>query len=233
MATRGVVYVCWGRFKQPKLNECLLRSIESLKKHHPKMAVTIHDLPDNASLLDKPCMYDVSPYDETLFLDTDTTVLGDLTFGFDKAIKHDLACCICEAPWGRRYRESIAGDAIEYNTGVLFFRKSDRCKQLFDTWKELAKTIDSSIVFHTGRGNERKLAKMPHNDQASFALAVERLDFNPYVLPLNWNFRPLFQKSWFGPLKVWHDYSVPDPALVARNAQQSDPQQIMEFTQIG
>jgi hypothetical protein len=31
--------------------------------------------------------------------------------------------------------------------------------------------------------------------------------FLPFVLPLNWNFRPRYHRAFFGPLKIWHDYA--------------------------
>lgn len=58
---------------------------------------------------------------------------------------------------------------------------------------------------------------MPHNDQGSFALAIERTKFNPFVLPLNWNFRPRWHRTFSGPIKVWHDYENPDESLYKLN----------------
>jgi len=62
--------------------------------------------------------------------------------------------------------------------------------------------IDSSIVF----AHNKQLLRQSHADQAAFAAAVEETAFLPFVLPLNWNFRPRWQQSFFGPIKVWHDY---------------------------
>jgi len=45
------------------------------------------------------------------------------------AIKHALACCICENPWARRYG-GLQGDLVEYNTGVQFFTRA--AKPYFD-----------------------------------------------------------------------------------------------------
>ena len=78
---------------------------------------------DPASLNKKVAMLDLSPFDETLFLDIDTVVMGDLNFGFEKAKKFGMAIAICEAPWGKRYQKIFSGDEIEYNTGVIFFTK--------------------------------------------------------------------------------------------------------------
>jgi len=201
--SRGILSIYWG--DESKLPIDRLKN--SVKKFHPELPHEIIKVDafsgDPCSLNQKAAMFDLSPFDETLFLDLDAVVLGRLDFGFEKAIKFGLALAICEAPWGRRYPKIFSGDEIEYNTGVIFFTK--RAKPVFDKWKELAKTIDSSIVAVGDNG----VYTMPANDQGSFALAIEQSGFNPFVLPLNWNFRPIWQRSFFGPIKIWHDYSNP------------------------
>lgn len=215
---RGVIYVYWGT----KIKAELKRSVESLKRHHPELPVEMVELPEGSSLLDKADMIDHSPFESTLFLDTDTVVLDRLDFGFDKAEKHGLACCICECPWARRYG-GLGGDTIEYNTGVLFFTK--KARPVFDGWKKNAAEVDSSIRFYTGR----QLSIMPHNDQAGFAKAVEETGFNPFVLPLNWNMRPLWHKTFFGPIKIWHDHSDVPMALHMWNDGQVLEQSIIRY----
>ena len=192
--TRGALYIVWGDAQ----DVLLARSRASLRAVHPDLDVEVVRMNDNATLLDKSRMCDLSPFDETVFLDADTVVLSDLSFGFDMAQRHSLACCVCECPWARRY-PSIDGDAVEYNTGVMFFTKAAR--SVFDQWSKWNDVIDSSITWTDGGTKKR----MPYNDQAGFARAVSSLEFNPFVLPTNWNFRPIWDWSWFGPLKVWHD----------------------------
>ena len=219
MVGRGVLYVVWGRFDQAILD----RAIASVRKYHPELPIEVARLSDNATLLDKASILDLTPFDETVFLDADTVVLGDLGFGFDKARRQGLACCICECPWARRYG-GIEGDIVEYNTGVLFFTKD--AKAVFDAWRTKVRNVDSSLVFRSGGG----LARMPLNDQAGFALAVEETGFNLFVLPYNWNFRPKWHKSWYGPLKIWHDYEpIPEPIL-RRNADQMSMEAIVDFS---
>ncbi len=230
MTTRGVLYLIWGRKGKPEVNDCLMRSIQSVSKHHPGMKVKIEEVA-NGTLLDKARMYDLSPYDETLYLDCDTVVLGDLAFGFEKASRHGLACAVNEAPWARRYQKAITGDVIEYNTGVLFFSKSERTGLLFDAWKRLAKSADSSMVFPAPAAMGAGLTgTMPMNDQASFALAVEEQAFCPFVLPINWNFRARFQNIFYGPIKVWHDYTPPPPEVLARLEAQSKDGALLDFS---
>jgi len=203
--TRGILSIYWGDESQLPIE----RLKASVKKFHPELQHDIIkvDAPggESSSLNKKAEMLDLSPFDETLFLDLDTVVFGRLDFGFEKAAQHGIALAICEVPWGRRYPKIFQGDQIEYNTGVIFFTK--QAKVVFDQWRILAGSIDSSIL-HIKKG---QIETMPANDQGSFALAIEKTGFNPFVLPLNWNFRPGWHKSFFGPIKIWHDYSDPPP----------------------
>jgi len=198
MARRGIVYIVWNRTGNPSLEATLARSIASVQRIHPDLDVHIHDAPAKAGLLYKAGMFDLSPFEETLFLDADTVVLDRLDFGFEAAARHGLACCLCEAPYARRYVHAIAGDLPEYNTGVLFFDRSPRTQALFKAWATLAPSTDSRLPY-TGPGGVTKV--MPSNDQCAFALAIDQTHFNPYVLPQNWNLRPAWQHMVFGPSK--------------------------------
>jgi hypothetical protein len=225
--TRGIVSIYWG--DESKLPIDRLRN--SIKKFHPELDYRLIkvDAPsgDPTSLNKKAAMLDLSPFDETLFLDLDTVVLGRLDFGFEKAAQHGLAIAICEAPWGRRYPKIFQGDQIEYNTGVVFFTK--QAQIVFDQWKLLADSIDSSIIFV----NDGQIATMPSNDQGSFALAVDKTKFNPFVLPLNWNFRPIWHKSFFGPIKIWHDYSDPPPIFDELSDYYAKADSVIQYHQQG
>lgn len=218
---RGVLYLVWGNVEGP-----LERSMRSLRMIHPELPVHVQRLPAHASLLDKAQMLDFSPFAQTLYLDADTIVLDRLDFGFDMAARHGLACTICECPWARRYR-GIGGDVVEYNTGVLFFTRD--AQPLFERWKTLAPAVDSSSLLVTADG---KRAMMPLNDQASFAAAAFEMDRPPFVLPLNWNYRPRWQPVFFGPLKIWHDYDDPPAILTQWQANQIQGSAMIQATQL-
>ncbi len=219
MAKRGVLYVVWGEYDGGALE----RSRQSLARVHPDMPVEVIELPAGSTLLDKARMMELSPFEETLFLDADTVVLDDLSYGFEQVRRFGLACSICECPWARRYA-GLSGDMVEYNTGVLFF--TEFARPVFNAWRACVAEIDSSILFHNGQ----ELTQMPLNDQAGFAKALDDTGFRPFILPYNWNFRPKWHKSWFGPLKIWHDYSdVPEP-LWAHNAEQASSDSIVRLS---
>ncbi len=223
--SRGVLYLVWPG--DPRTEDMLERSRASVAAVHPELAVHVERL-EHGSLLDKARMADITPFEQTLYLDVDTVLLGRVDFGFEKAVMTGLACCICECPWARRYGGfSDRGDIVEYNTGVLFF--TDASLHVFNGWKRCVATVDSSIEFRTNDGNNYK---MPYNDQAGFALAINELEYNPFILPMNWNFRPAWHKSMFGPIKIWHDYTAVPDSLRAWNDDQCAADAVIDYTVI-
>jgi len=220
MTGRGILYMHWGEKHRAMLD----RSIASVKRFHPEIPIHVETLPDDSTLLDKARMFDLTPFDETLFLDTDTVVLGDLGFAFDKMRRFGLALSICECPWARRYG-GLDGDIVEYNTGVLFFTR--KARPVFNAWKDAAASVDSSVKFADPKGGG--YWTMPMNDQAGFAKAVEDSGFLPYVLPMNWNFRPGWYHSFFGPIKIWHDYGDVPEAIEELNRYHEQPDAMIRF----
>jgi len=223
--SRGVISIYWG--DESKLPIDRLKA--SIKKYHPELPHEIIrvDAPsdDARSLNQKAAMMDLSPFDQTLFLDLDTVVMGNLDFGFQMAERFGMALAICESPWARRYTNIFQADEVEYNTGVIFFTK--KSAPVFEKWKELSEKIDSSLV----GVSDGKVFKMPANDQGPFALSIEEVGFNPFVLPLNWNFRPIWQRSFFGPIKIWHDYSNPPPFFEEMNNYYLGKDSIIQYHQ--
>lgn len=223
MGERGVIYMVWG----DKVEAALQRSRRSLAAVHPELPVEVIRLEVDdpiEGLLEKASMFRRSPFRETLFLDADTVVLGRLDYAFDKARRFGLACSICECPWARRYA-ALEGDTIEYNTGVLFF--DDKARAVFEAWERLVGQVDSSIDLIDVRSNQ--MHTMPHNDQGAFAAAIEECGVSPFVLPLNWNLRAEFQRSFFGPVKIWHDYGDPPDWLIEMNKYYEDSGSIIQF----
>ena len=224
ISDRGVVYMVWG--DDDKTRRALERSRQSVQAVHPELPFEVIQVEADdpiKGLLAKSSVFRRSPFRETLYLDADTVVLGSLDFGFRKAQDFGLACCICECPWARRYG-GIQGEMIEYNTGVLFF--GERAKPVFESWERLAPQLDSSIIFLDPQGQR---LRMPYNDQCSFAAAIEETRFAPFILPLNWNFRPKWHLSFFGPVKIWHDYLEVPPFFAEAGKYYSRPDAVIQY----
>jgi hypothetical protein len=225
--SRGAIWMVWGG--DQRIKDALDRSTASLKEHHPELDQRVLWMPDMSDLRCKSQMFDLSPYDQTLYLDADTVVLGDLSFGFEKAHQHGIACCINQSPWANRYTGLKGeGDIVEYDTGVVFFDKQNRLSDaVFDFWKSSGE-LNSESFFLSKDGP----ARMPINDQCGFAHAVECADFNPFVLPVNWNLHPKWQKTIFGPIRVWHDYNPVSKGVLEWNEMQGRPDAINSCGQI-
>jgi hypothetical protein len=215
--SRGVLYMTWRGEHDP--TDILARSRTSVAHWHPELPVHVAEMPAESNLLCKQQMFDLSPFRETLFLDADTTVLGKLDYGFEQARNHGVACCISANPWQRRYeRLEIPDDAVEYSSGVVFFSKDNsRVRGVFERWGRYTATCDSRCRYQADDG----VREQPFNDQALFTLAMHDAGYNPFVLPLNWNLFPKWQKAFFGPVKVWHGYDDIPASLLAWNEEQS------------
>lgn len=79
-----------------------------------------------------------SPYEETLFLDTDTRIRKPLTPLWDVLRTSDLALAhapdIARDEHGRPLYLNNHERASEFNTGVILFRKTPEVMALFETW---------------------------------------------------------------------------------------------------
>jgi hypothetical protein len=146
--TRGIVYVA---NTSTYIDEAL-RSYASLRRVMPDTPVTVISHPNlfrdvigiNWSELGKND-YDTpiikveawgSPYKQSLLLDTDTRVIGDLTPVFDVLDQFDVAAAH-EPTRGWDYPTRAAKAFCELNTGVLAFKKSEQTEHFFSLWREI------------------------------------------------------------------------------------------------
>jgi hypothetical protein len=170
----GVVYIVFG---QKALNE-VSASIESLRKFHDYPIATvgnvevpgttfiewngespydtdaIHNFQFKAGRV-KPSLYKLSPFDLTLYLDCDTRILQDISFGFQLLEKWDMLIAkhpnqtIAQlynkprAGWFHNIKERNStiqewdgnGEVPYWNSGVIFWKKCDNIKWVFETWR--------------------------------------------------------------------------------------------------
>ena len=216
----GVLYIVWGS----DIDKFLRRSIDSLKAQHPDLPVHVERIADGSTFLDRTNAYDISPFDGvTLMLDSDTVVMSKLDFGFEVARKHHLALCINECPWASRYPALRNTEIIEYNCGVVFFNRSEMAKDVFTRW-HANRDIDSRVLYR----KDDQVQECAVNDQAPMAKAIWDAGISPFVLPHNWNFRPRFHTSWYGQLKIWHEYLNPPPNLFNVSKHQGPDQPLLE-----
>lgn len=117
----------------------------------------------------KPELYDLSPYDYTLYIDADTQYKKSILVGFESLRENDVAVAVEPLSITELYNKPLAGWEVNIqerdatvaeigatkatkfiNSGVLFFRKSDQTKKLFSEWArqwERYKQWDEQLAF--------------------------------------------------------------------------------------
>jgi lipopolysaccharide biosynthesis glycosyltransferase len=103
---------------------------------------------DNGGRLAKISLLDLSPYDDTLYIDADTVVYGDIGFGFrvlndgyDIAIapskNQGQDCLIHSSPEDRELTcKSLGFIPLQLQAGVIFVRRNESTKRLFSVWRD-------------------------------------------------------------------------------------------------
>lgn len=145
--TKGVIYIATGK---NYVNEVLV-SAASLKKHMPDLSVTLFsDLDVKSSYFDtvikiknpaygfedKVRNIGKSPYDYTLFLDTDTYVCDNFSELFDLLDRFDIGI----TKFSLRKLSHLKGIPKSFmliDSGIILFKKSSETKKLFFDWLKL------------------------------------------------------------------------------------------------
>lgn len=130
--------------------------------------------------LDKIAPMKKSPFEKSIFLDTDTLVVGNLNCLYYILDKYDIA--YCNAPIrknGRYISEKVPNCFVQPNTGVIAYVKNKKTDELFDLWLENYKK-------HIEKINPKP------NDQEAFRESVWEIDIKNYILPPEYNLRTKF-----------------------------------------
>lgn len=197
--TRGVMYVATGK----KYIRSAIKSAWSVRKHNPNLNVHLfanwqefgfdftHSPEPFTSVesIDSPYYrskvdYSVrTPFDRTLYMDTDTRVLADILPLFDLLDRFDMA--LAHAPNRisnlTNWRTPVPTSFPQYNCGIIVYRRSDK------VWKVLHEWIDA---FH----NAKYFA-----DQITFREIIWLSDLRVATLAPEYNLRHIkYMLLWGG-----------------------------------
>lgn len=204
--SKGVLYIATGE----KYVEEAATSARSLKTHMPNIPITIAtddiyetDVFDTVVELDSPeysyadnvRYIGLTPYERTLFIDSDTYITGDISEIFDILDEFDIATA---HDTGRR-REFYRDDEIKvnapdcfpmYNSGVVVYNDSSAVNELFDKWSDIY---------------ERHSSKVPGVvNQPSFREALYVSNVRIATLPPEYNCRLPYPTYLRGDVKIIH-----------------------------
>jgi hypothetical protein len=160
----GVLYIAFG----DRYRDEARQSIASLRRVSPDAQIAVvtdtplgmpgvQDLlrPAIRSLECKPTYIDCSPFDHTLFLDTDTFVARDVRPLFGLLQHYD----ICAQFGGTQFN---GPDGLDFQaracSGLLLFRKSQPVDRLFQHWRELY-AVEKSVKDEQNLADERALTE--------------------------------------------------------------------------
>ena len=189
LGRRGAIYVATGDSYRSDAE----RSAASLKKIHPDLPICLFsDKPSTSPAFDhyieirnphrrsKLDCLSLSPFEETLFLDTDTRVIGPVDDAFDLLQRFDLALAhmklrhpLIQAEKG--YSATRAPSSFyALNSGVLYYRLTDAVSDFLTAW-----------------ATQFKEAKLRVDQLMLRELLWQHPEISFYVLPWEYNAREL------------------------------------------
>lgn len=207
---RGILYIATGqRFVDEAID-----SAATVRRHSPHLPIALitdrhlaaHpfdmiipiDQPAY-SFADKPRHMPHSPFEQTLFLDTDVHVHGPIDELFALLARFDLAAA--HDPTRINYESEVTRDLPatfpELNTGVVLYRMSGGTRRLFAAWNRLYNQE------HAARDHRRPDGRRGHNQQ-SFRAACFHTDVALGVLPDEYNFLTRYSAARMPEMRIEH-----------------------------
>jgi len=199
---KGVLYIATGK----NFIDEALRSAENTRQKTDLPISLVTDSPTDADVFDQVIIDDdpthsfydkirnigKSPYEKTIFLDTDTYLLKDISDVFDVLERKDIATTIDPNEWELRFEpdhafESIPEEYPLFQTGVICFRFTDQTRELIDKWHDLH--------------NNKKM----RSDQSSFRAAMYDTEIQHVALSDLYNCLIGWPMQVTGQVKVIHD----------------------------
>ena len=198
--TRGVVYVATGdayitearesaasvREAMPGVPICLITDVDV----DPGSAFdTIVTHAEGAGTKRFKQNLHLSPYDRTVFLDTDTFVAADVSDLFTVLDRFEIAAKQISSDYNAK-RLEVPSAFPEMNSGVIVYRKTPAVLALFEEWRRLFIEFESDYGWTW--------------DQLSFRKAVYESEARVASLPIEYNFMPYFPAYLMNNAKIVH-----------------------------
>ena len=206
---KGILYVTWGsniysdeleaNIKNSKmitdLPVCVITNQKNLKVSSDDIVYQdFNNKGDKHGFNFKTLMYQLSPFDNTLYLDTDAFLLKDPSYGFEMSNLHDLALTYTTKDPCLNHSSLSPANLKQYvphyNGGVLFFSKSSSNKDIFSEWFSTC-SVSETIP------------------QVELSQIITNKKKNPFILPYIWNYRPHYGLQ-IDPnsVYIWHSRDI-------------------------
>jgi hypothetical protein len=140
------------------------------------------------SFVDKVKNISKSPFDKTLFLDTDTYMCASVPDLFKILSTYDIA--VTHSPHRADQPHGLPTGYPEYNTGVLAFRDSTSTSALFDKWESKYESL--------------RAEEGVNGDQTAFRHVVHQSDVRFCTITPAYNCRTIYPGYVDGEVKIVH-----------------------------
>lgn len=208
--TNGALYIIT---QDPRYVGLLLGSAASLKRAMPDLPITVLSefpvesplfekvtvvKPSGVGFLDKCKLMQDLPYERTLFIDADTSVLQPITELFSLLDRFDCAATHEEyvnTDWHNQFpRPDIPCSFPEFNTGILMLKRSAGTARLLEHWSNLYQE------------HLKEKPDQPINDQPFFRVAAYYGDARIATLTREYNCKFRGQGYLNGKVKIMHGH---------------------------
>jgi hypothetical protein len=119
-----------------------------------------------------------SPFKRTLFLDTDTRILGDLSPVFDLLSEYAIAAVPCTPETSMSCK--VYGPM--FNSGVIAYRDEKKIRTLFRKWEDLQRQ-HMKVAAANPPGELPYLAHVADPEMRQFLLVTDQLSLARYLSP--------------------------------------------------
>jgi hypothetical protein len=195
-STNGVLYLAPG----DKCIEEARVSARSLKKYNPDLQTAVIGPPDDlgdaacfdefvqptytAGRIEKVFNIHQTPFDRTLYLDSDTYICGEIIDLFDILDEFNVAAA--HAPIRKSNPVVDVPDSFsELNGGVLLFDDDPAVDKFLETWeRRYRKRTDGELPTRVGKNEDKRI-----HDQGPLCEAIYYSDVRLATLPPEYNCR--------------------------------------------
>jgi hypothetical protein len=219
-APAGVVYSCSGDFYVAEALRSARSSLRYNRLPHLVFSSVDADEPENVSIsrfepsqnpfADKIANMRRSPFERTIYLDSDTYVVDQITDVLRLLDRYDMA--IAFAPYRPLEDPEVPPPFYEFNTGVIAWRASDRMAAFMLSWEQTYLAWLTSEPF-PGAGAATRGGRA---DQPAFRRCAWQHDVQLFVLAPEYNFRIDYPTAVRERVRVVHGRHDDYESLVAR-----------------
>lgn len=193
MSSAGFIYVATG----DQYRKEAARSAHSLRRHNPDYPIClVSDRPETTGPWNETIVLSNpkfgfrdkmemrrSPYERSVFLDTDTTVFGPLEELFEVLERFDV--CGVQMCEGQDYKmEGIPHAYPEMNSGLIGFRRNDATSAFFDAWdryyQQFHEENRSGSYHYANVGDQKSLRAALWHSQVRVAQVGAEFNFIPF-----------------------------------------------------